>query len=87
MAEIVVVGGGVVGMGLGMLLARDGHAVTILERDPQSAPKDPEAAWTDWERKGVNQFRLPHLFLPRAAAGAGPACRAGTARRRRRIGS
>jgi 2-polyprenyl-6-methoxyphenol hydroxylase-like FAD-dependent oxidoreductase len=65
MAEIVVVGGGVVGMGLGMLLARDGHAVTILERDPQSAPKDPEAAWTDWERKGVNQFRLPHLFLPR----------------------
>ena len=65
MAEIVIVGGGVVGMGLGMLLARDEHAVTILERDPEPPPKDPADAWDSWERKGVNQFRLPHLFLAR----------------------
>jgi 2-polyprenyl-6-methoxyphenol hydroxylase-like FAD-dependent oxidoreductase len=64
-AEVVVVGGGVVGMGLAMMLARDGHAVTSLERDAQTVPKDPEEAWADWERKGVNQFRLPHLFLAR----------------------
>ena len=65
MAEIVMVGGGVVGLGLGMMLARDNHLVTILERDAQPPPKDPEEAWDSWERKGVNQMRLPHLFLPR----------------------
>jgi 2-polyprenyl-6-methoxyphenol hydroxylase-like FAD-dependent oxidoreductase len=63
MAEVLVVGGGVVGLGLGMMLARDAHSVTILERDAQPAPEDPEEAWDSWERKGVNQFRLPHLFL------------------------
>jgi 2-polyprenyl-6-methoxyphenol hydroxylase-like FAD-dependent oxidoreductase len=65
MAEILVVGGGVVGLGLGMLLADDGHEVRILERDPQPPPSTPEQAWEGWERTGVNQFRLPHLFLSR----------------------
>jgi 2-polyprenyl-6-methoxyphenol hydroxylase-like FAD-dependent oxidoreductase len=64
-AEVLVVGGGVVGMGLGMLLARDGHAVTSLERDAQPPPGDSGEAWDSWERKGVTQFRLPHLFLAR----------------------
>jgi 2-polyprenyl-6-methoxyphenol hydroxylase-like FAD-dependent oxidoreductase len=65
MAEVLVVGGGVVGMGLGMMLARDGHDVTQLERDAQAPPDSPEAAWEDWDRSGVNQFRLAHLFLAR----------------------
>jgi 2-polyprenyl-6-methoxyphenol hydroxylase-like FAD-dependent oxidoreductase len=63
MPEILVIGGGVVGMGLGMMLARDGHAVTILERDAHAVPESPDEAWGSWDRKGVNQFRLPHLFL------------------------
>ncbi len=65
MAETVIVGGGVVGLGLGMLLAKDGHVVTLLERDEAAPPPDADAAWDDWERTGVNQFRLPHLFLAR----------------------
>jgi 2-polyprenyl-6-methoxyphenol hydroxylase-like FAD-dependent oxidoreductase len=65
MPEVLIVGGGVVGLGLGMMLARDDHTVTILERDAQPPPGDPEGAWQSWERKGVNQMRLPHLFLPR----------------------
>ena len=65
MAEVLIVGGGVVGMGLGMMLARDTHTVTIVERDSQPAPDDPEGAWDTWERRGVTQFRLPHLFLAR----------------------
>jgi 2-polyprenyl-6-methoxyphenol hydroxylase-like FAD-dependent oxidoreductase len=65
MPEVLIVGGGVVGLGLGMMLARDAHTVTILERDAQEPPKDPEEAWDSWERKGVNQFRLPHLFMSR----------------------
>ena len=65
MGAILVVGGGVVGLGLGMMLAHDDHAVTVLERDGQQPPGDAGEAWEGWERKGVNQFRLPHLFLAR----------------------
>lgn len=65
MAEIVVVGGGICGLNAAMLLAGDGHAVTVLERDPEPPPATAEEAWAGWERKGVNQFRLPHFFLAR----------------------
>jgi 2-polyprenyl-6-methoxyphenol hydroxylase-like FAD-dependent oxidoreductase len=65
MAEIVVVGGGICGLNTAMLLAGDGHAVTVLERDPEPPPATAEQAWTGWERKGVNQFRMPHFFLAR----------------------
>ena len=64
MARIIVVGGGIVGLGASLMLARDGHQVTVLERDPASPP-DPEKAWEGWERRGVNQFRLLHFFQPR----------------------
>jgi len=64
MARIVVIGGGVVGLCTSMLLARDGHDVTVFERDP-AAPPDPGEAWDEWERRGVNQFRLLHFFQSR----------------------
>ena len=59
-----MIGGGIVGLGASLMLARDGHEVTVLERDP-APPPDPEAAWQEWERRGVNQFRLLHFFQPR----------------------
>jgi 2-polyprenyl-6-methoxyphenol hydroxylase-like FAD-dependent oxidoreductase len=65
MAEIVVAGGGICGLNAAMLLAGDGHTVTVLERDPEPPPATAEQAWAGWERKGVNQFRLPHFFLAR----------------------
>ena len=61
MARIVMVGGGVVGLCGALMLGRDGHEVTVLERDP-AVPTSPGAAWSDWERRGVNQFRLLHFF-------------------------
>jgi len=64
MAEIVVTGGGVAGLGGAMLLAEDGHDVTLLERD-EADPPAPSDAWEDWERRGVNQFRLLHFLMPR----------------------
>jgi 2-polyprenyl-6-methoxyphenol hydroxylase-like FAD-dependent oxidoreductase len=62
--NIVVTGAGICGLTTALLLAADGHEVTVLERDPAPVP-DPDKAWDDWERRGVNQFRLPHFFGPR----------------------
>lgn len=64
MPSVVIAGGGVVALCTAMLLAEDGHDVTILERDPAFAPS-PTEAWESWQRRGVNQFRLPHFFMPR----------------------
>lgn len=64
MADIVVTGAGMIGLTTAVLLAKDGHAVTVLERDPEGPPST-EVAWDDWERRGVNQFRMLHYLLPR----------------------
>jgi 2-polyprenyl-6-methoxyphenol hydroxylase-like FAD-dependent oxidoreductase len=64
MPSIVMIGGGIAALTTAMLLADDGHKVTVLERDP-AAPADPSLAWEHWARRGVNQFRLPHLFVSR----------------------
>jgi len=65
MAKVLVMGAGVGGLSTAMVLALDGHDVTVVERDPAPAPRDPEDAWASWERRGVNQFRLPHFLLAR----------------------
>ena len=67
MADIVILGAGVVGLGTAILLAEEGHHVTVLERDP-APPPCPLDAWDNWLRRGVNQFRLPHFFMARYRA-------------------
>ena len=64
MADVLIVGGGICGLGTALLLARDGHEVTVLERDADPIPDSPQAAWDGWARKGVAQFRQPHNFMP-----------------------
>jgi glycine/D-amino acid oxidase-like deaminating enzyme len=61
----VIIGAGVVGLGAALLLCGDGHEVTVLERDADAPPAGTEEIWGSWQRKGVNQFRLPHFFLAR----------------------
>jgi 2-polyprenyl-6-methoxyphenol hydroxylase-like FAD-dependent oxidoreductase len=65
MADIVVCGGGVIGLAASMMLARDGHDVTVLERDAGEVPGSAEEAWDQWQRVGVPQFRQPHNLFPR----------------------
>jgi 2-polyprenyl-6-methoxyphenol hydroxylase-like FAD-dependent oxidoreductase len=63
MANVVVIGAGLGGLTTSMMLALDGHDVTVVERDP-AAPTPPDQGWDRWERRGVNQFHLLHLMLP-----------------------
>ena len=44
MARVVIVGGGAIGLCGALLLGKDGHQVTVLERDPAAAAA-PGAAW------------------------------------------
>ena len=44
MAAITVLGAGVCGLATAMLLARDGHDVTVLERDPDPVPDTYDAS-------------------------------------------
>ena len=60
-----MLGAGVCGLAAGMLLRRDGHDVTVLERDVDVVPGSIEEAWEHWSRHGVAQFRQPHILLPR----------------------
>ena len=68
MAEIAIVGAGMGGLVSAMLLAGDGHQVTVVERDAAAPPEDPARAWEEWDRTGVNQFYMGHLFLSRFRA-------------------
>jgi 2-polyprenyl-6-methoxyphenol hydroxylase-like FAD-dependent oxidoreductase len=54
----------VIGLSMAMMLARQGHSVTILEQDSAPLPVSPEAAWCTWGRQGVAQFRMPHYLHP-----------------------
>jgi flavin-dependent dehydrogenase len=65
MPQIIVMGGGVSGLATAILLARDGHDVTVLERDAEPPPATLEEAIEGWPRRGVAQFRQAHYMLPR----------------------
>src|SRR3954451_19390146 len=67
MARILVLGAGLAGLGTALLLTRDRHEVIVVERDPAGPPRpaDTDTAWNEWQRRGVNQFRLPHFMRPR----------------------
>jgi 2-polyprenyl-6-methoxyphenol hydroxylase-like FAD-dependent oxidoreductase len=64
MPKIIVLGAGVCGLAAGMLLAGDGHEVTVVERDGAAAPGTAQEAWDSWSRGGVGQFRQAHFLLP-----------------------
>lgn len=62
--DVVVIGASVAGLGTALHLGKAGHRVTLLERDP-APPDGADEAWEHWDRKGVPQSRLAHVFLGR----------------------
>ncbi len=62
MSRIIVVGGGLIGLATALLLDKQGHEVTVLERDPAPPPGTAAGAWDSWERGGVMQFRQAHYL-------------------------
>jgi 2-polyprenyl-6-methoxyphenol hydroxylase-like FAD-dependent oxidoreductase len=63
--RVAVLGGGMAGLGSSLALARDGHDVTIVERDDTPMPATADDAFTHWERRGAPQVRHSHAFLAR----------------------
>lgn len=65
--HVIVIGGGVSGLVASLALARDGHSVTVIERDPTTSvvPANPNLAFAEWERKGAVHVRQSHAFLAR----------------------
>lgn len=59
MPNVVVLGGSIAGLSAALMLAGDGHEVTVLERDP--APP-PEIA-AEWDRPAVPQFWQAHSTM------------------------
>lgn len=62
--RVLVIGGGVTGLATGLLTARGGAEVTIVERDV--LPAGPIEAAPDLSRPGVPHYLQPHAFIPRA---------------------
>src|SRR5688500_17961535 len=52
--RVAIVGAGPTGLYAATALARRGHEVTVVDRDPGPAPGG------EWQRRGVMQFHHPH---------------------------
>lgn len=60
--HVVVVGGGVSGLSSALALSRQGHRVTVIERDDTPMPSTADEAF-EWDRRGAPQVRHSHAFL------------------------
>ncbi len=64
MSRIAVVGGGVAGLACCLTLSRQGHEITLYERDELPVAADPHEAF-ELDRRGAPQVRHSHAFLAR----------------------
>ncbi|MGH3620393.1 MAG: NAD(P)/FAD-dependent oxidoreductase [Sciscionella sp.] len=65
MSSVVVLGGSAAGLASGLLLARNGHQVTVLERERGEPPPDVDSA-AGWVRPTVPQVQQAHSLMARA---------------------
>jgi 2-polyprenyl-6-methoxyphenol hydroxylase-like FAD-dependent oxidoreductase len=66
LAEIVIIGAGVAGLGAALGLEARGHSVTIVEQDAPPTTTHGDVAFDVWDRRSVPQFRQAHGFSARA---------------------
>jgi 2-polyprenyl-6-methoxyphenol hydroxylase-like FAD-dependent oxidoreductase len=67
--RVVIAGAGIAGLTSALALARDGHDVTIVERDAGAMPATAADAFSAWDRRGAPQVRHSHAFLARLRNG------------------
>jgi 2-polyprenyl-6-methoxyphenol hydroxylase-like FAD-dependent oxidoreductase len=63
--DIAIVGGGMAGMLAALMLARDGHRITVYERDDTDLPETADEAFDGWVRRGAPHTRQSHALLAR----------------------
>ncbi|MBU1378215.1 MAG: FAD-dependent oxidoreductase [Alphaproteobacteria bacterium] len=63
--RVLVMGAGMAGLWTAMALAGPDREVTVLDRDPPPPAGGPDAAFDDWQRRGVGHLRHSHAFLAR----------------------
>lgn len=63
--RVLIIGAGIGGLCSALALAPTGRDIVMLERDPPPPGKDPDLAFTDWNRRGVGHLRHSHAFLAR----------------------
>lgn len=61
--KAAVLGAGPAGCAAALLLARRGHDVVLVDRDPVPDFVDADSIFEEWDRPAVGQFRQPHNFL------------------------
>jgi glycine/D-amino acid oxidase-like deaminating enzyme len=62
--RIVTAGASIGGLSAALALARAGHEIALVERDPLVTNAGPHSAF-QWTRNGIPHFQQPHAFLPR----------------------
>lgn len=63
--RVLVIGAGMAGLWTAMALASPERQVTVLDRDPGPPAGGADAAFEDWQRRGVGHLRHSHAFLAR----------------------
>ena len=63
--HVIVVGGSCNGMAVALALSKQGHRVTILEKDELPECGSPVEAFSSWDRRGAPQVMHSHAFLAR----------------------
>jgi 2-polyprenyl-6-methoxyphenol hydroxylase-like FAD-dependent oxidoreductase len=63
--RIVIIGAGMAGLMSALALQGADREIIVLDRDPPPPEGGPDAAFDDWERRGVGHFRHSHAFLAR----------------------
>ena len=60
--QIAIVGAGICGIYTALGLAKQGHQVTVYERDDPLPDGGPDEICFEWLRRGASQFRHPTPF-------------------------